>query len=44
MLSPSAYTQLIQQQAELTEDDDPYDDLYETEDQIEEIEDELETV
>ncbi|WP_168607821.1 DNA cytosine methyltransferase [Rhizobium ruizarguesonis] len=46
LTSPSAYAQIIQQQAELTEDDDPYDDLYETdetEEQIEEIEDELET-
>jgi DNA (cytosine-5)-methyltransferase 1 len=46
LMSPSAYAQVIQQQAELTEDDDPYDDLYETdeaEEQIEEIEDELET-
>jgi DNA (cytosine-5)-methyltransferase 1 len=46
LMSPAAYAQVIQQQAELTEDDDPYDDLYETvehDDEVEEVEEGLET-
>lgn len=46
LTSPSAYAQIIQQHAEMTEDDDPYDDLYETdetEEKIDEIEEDLET-
>lgn len=46
LLSPSAYAQVIRE-AELTEDDDPYDDLYETDgtdEQVDEIEDDLEIV
>lgn len=36
LMSPAAYAQVIrQQQADLTEDDDPYDDFYETEDLME---------
>ncbi|MBY5329561.1 DNA cytosine methyltransferase [Rhizobium leguminosarum] len=42
LLSPSAYAQIVTQ-AELTEDDDPYDDYYETDEHVGEIEDELET-
>lgn len=46
LTSPSAYAQIIQQHAELTEDDDPYDDLYEPNDidqQADEFDEELET-
>lgn len=43
LTSPSAYAQIIQQHAELTEDDDPYDDLYGPDDIDQQVDEELET-